>query len=1676
MAEDNKSKGDINFDYNTASSGLNMDNTPSQVPKGSLTYALNATLENFDSNSINYQNEPGNEFCLKFPKNYTLIGKHFIQERNKHLFFLANPLTKQSEIGYMNNNDCQYHTLVNDACLNFDINTPIPKIVHRITNCSTEIYWPDQNGRRYLVIDKIPYKLKPGSEICNSEYTDELDCNQISIQPKFAIPSIEVTDIRNGGSITAGTVQFALQYSDALGNPYTSYYSITNPTPIADPGLITVNFNYPVGKSVVVKLSNIETTGKFQYFNLAVIHTVNDITSVELVGTYFIEGPTKEVTYSGQNVANIRLTVNDIFEKMPTYGSADDITTVQDVLVWKGLSSEERVNYQSIASQIKLQWETYRIPPGEDYSDEMNATNLRSYLRDEIYPFEFVPILTSGKQNDGFHIPGRVISEIERGLPAVLNTNPDYIGDKDNLSEPYWKTYNTALRLDFSAGYSPAPDYKGPYEYGDFAYWESEEEYPCDKSIWGELAGQKIRHHKFPDVEVSPIFESKIFSTLSDMEMSNNAVFPIGVKIDVQQIKDLIRISKLTDAQKADIVGFKIVRGNRGTNKSIVAKGMLRNVNKYTREDQDFYYPNYPYNDLNEDPFINSRNNAWFGETSAWLVRGITSGKITIGDPNNNKPKDFPITAGILYEICSTYRPTTLGETQAEIGPADYDLIKVNATGCKGFRVNWIDPFSSTGETSTAKSEFLSVGFGGIDPTFHIIRVAVGDNGDYSSCTNSFLCDCVYSADRLEVVNQPPGVTGGGGRRSTMHCNENKPLTSVEDSPVKEELAHRQVFNSPETSFGQPFLGDILKLESVMYGKGKAHFVSVKDNAKYRLLTKEAQEDALKSSQAVGNITNPANAAAMFTVYQAYLTIYINGITKKNYGYSFNSRANYDYNVAVPDSLGIKQRRLDLKKYLIPVVQNVGEDDININNYQRETSVYLRTEEGVASLPFPHNSPKILAGPNITEYSRFTIGETGHCAIPAEEQDIRVVSYYASIKNTFPGQWGQIYSYETIDTGFQRNLYTDESPLATIFGGDTFINRFAYKTKIPFFIDNRVGAPDESDIFYDELGNIGYPKYWHSARSILKDYLVSGLGNMVNIISYKAHEFDCKNSQDVATSDPNRTYYDGYFYLFAYGVPNFYVESSYNVDLRQAFNNKEGEFWPHVSTGIPDNWLQESFVSIANDNTYNYNVTYSKQNKENYFSHLPADWKDKQCFTRFPFRAIYSDPETSEPNNRVNNWLTYRPMAFFDFPQTYGKLTSIDGIDNRQLLVRFENKTLLYNALYTTQTNTQGQVYLGQSLFSAQSPPLDFAETDLGYAGSQHKFLLKIPQGQVSIDAKRGQIFLFNGVNNFKDLSAPGSGMNRFFTDHLSFEILRYFPDKESIDSVTKEKTIISGVNIDNNFKDLGLHGVYDSKFDRVIITKLDYVPLRNDIKYDSATKEFYIEEIIAPATTTTTTTVCIRPTGLSQAILLEGFETKNTSPCGQYLNIITTASSLSEACALWSVLKSCICSFTANSTFYTPIEYSSLLIGNKLYASYGDTDCTNVASEGFHFFVNTTNSVNIYSTLCALTTITIVTVNSDGVITALDSCNYVPSTTTTTTTLACISWKYNFTLHDCVTCTQVGSGSISNNVQLVVGKWYVYDIYKAHITAYVSCSSVPTSAVFSLSTQQDTCAAVICP
>jgi hypothetical protein len=1249
---DNSQDSNIRLNPKTLGRGLNLNSVPSQVPPGATTYALNAIVSNFDGNSISYQNETANVECATFPDGYKVLGSRAIIEDNIKLFWLVNPITNSSEIGKVV--DCEYSKIINADCLGFDVNHPILKIVYRKTECGeTEVYWVDAfNRSRYINLQNLPYRIIKGERVCDDVTTDEIDCNLLNIQPDFSIPEITTTAVESDGELTAGTYQFAAQYADNRAEAFTSYYSVTNPLPIFDGTKITQDFNYKVGKSISVSITNIDTTGLFDAVNVAVIKTINNISSVELVGTFDINGDTLTFSYTGQSKTDIKLSTEDIFAKYDVYDTADDITVAQDALILSGLTTHQRISYQEIASQIGLNWQTWRMPK-DSYSDPLIAEKLRGYMRDETYPFEIVFLLKNGIQTDGFHIPGR------KALPTDLEQvcNNDVVDTQANDCQtpitclPKWQVYNTGCFLGYEEIYNstqeseapfacPNPKvcgvvvsdpskpecYVGPFQYGCMAYTESTDVYPCN-DIYGALGGTPIRHHKFPDSVITHIHDNDGF------------IYPIGIKIDVQQIIELIKDSTLSQDEKDGIQGFKIVRGNRANNKSVVAKGLFTNVGKYSSDDQTYYYPNYPYNDLRADPFLST--------------------------------------------------------------------------------------------------------------------VPTGDDSGY---------------------------------------NEDTRLNGFDTDESKE----RYTFHSPDTSFYQPTLGNILKLETAEYGLSKGHFQPVEKHSRYKFLSTASYITSLGVAVAIGFLsstigvsTNAFNGTAAFTAMQVMLDIIEKLAPRKNFAYQYNSIGHYD-NFKLVNNSGNKQRRIDIGVYLQPGMDAVG-DVHTINNFQRESSIYLRTTK---TLPYPNSLPSVPE-----DQSRYLNSDVG-CGGDITETPIS--AYYGSIKRRWDNQYGQLYSYETIDTGFQIDIdlikvYQGLDRYYSVFGGDVFINRFAYKSKLPFFIDNRVGFPDDADVEYDEIPNVSNPIFWLSTDSTEGDSggIVPGLNA---IFGRKINNFDCRHS----TGGEDKFFYQvGKFYLFAYGIPYFYTESEVNVDLRQAFNQSEGDFFPRVSSDIPDQWLQEINTSIQQDNTYYYNKTYSKQNKENLFTHLPNDWTDDECTTNYPFRAIFSD-----------DWYTFKPSARFDFPQNYGSLTSIDGIENKQVLARFEQKALLYNVLLTAPTSV-ADVYLGQSFFSQQVPPLDYADTDLGYIGCLHKLFLKTPYGDVTVDSKRGQVFLLNG-QSFKELTqdTETQQVSKWFNEFLDFQIAKINP------------------NVDNHYNGIGLTGVFDTKYNRFLLTKLDYKPLYKDITY----------------------------------------------------------------------------------------------------------------------------------------------------------------------------------------------------------------------------------------------------
>jgi len=154
------------------------------------------------------------------------------------------------------------------------------------------------------------------------------------------------------------------------------------------------------------------------------------------------------------------------------------------------------------------------------------------------------------------------------------------------------------------------------------SYWESTETYPDDPQTWGALCGKPIRHHKFPDSCISHIHDGLYQPSGSTKDYTeNNIVYPIGVRVDhssvLNTLAQAVNDGILTQRDRNRIVGYRIVRGNRVGNKSVIAKGLLFDMWSYDKFNQKHYYANYPYNDLQPDNFISNTKTTYNGSNTS---------------------------------------------------------------------------------------------------------------------------------------------------------------------------------------------------------------------------------------------------------------------------------------------------------------------------------------------------------------------------------------------------------------------------------------------------------------------------------------------------------------------------------------------------------------------------------------------------------------------------------------------------------------------------------------------------------------------------------------------------------------------------------------------------------------------------------------------------------------------------------------------------------------------------------------------------------------------------------------------------------------------------------------------------------------------------------------------------
>ncbi|MCS6956192.1 MAG: hypothetical protein NZM44_07555, partial [Candidatus Calescibacterium sp.] len=404
-------------------------------------------------------------------------------------------------------------------------------------------------------------------------------------------PCIESIELLEGGSLKCGTYFICTAYCDQYGNPITPYSSLYGPI------MLTTRHNKEVffgekstddsGKAIKIKFSSIDLN--YRNYCICVVRPLPEMQAKRIA---VLNTNSDTFIFQDESVNDVIIPIEDIISEPKVYNTAKVISTKDNCLVLANLSCRQDIPFQLFANQIKTRYVVKRVKVTDLIKDSAYyspdfALKYSSFMRDEVYALGIRLVYKDFTKSRVFHIPGRRKNLTSDGIPFSApdqdpwgenlphgehDTNMDGVHYIDNLYNytERWQVYNTARRIDFHQDYidylnaGGNPDtYEGLYAYGELGYHESNITYP-NNPMFGDLCGQKIRHHRIPDCTIEPITDIKTDISNTPEEMPDY-VYLIGLEF---------RNINIDPNLFPDVIGYEILIGDRTHKKTILDKGM----------------------------------------------------------------------------------------------------------------------------------------------------------------------------------------------------------------------------------------------------------------------------------------------------------------------------------------------------------------------------------------------------------------------------------------------------------------------------------------------------------------------------------------------------------------------------------------------------------------------------------------------------------------------------------------------------------------------------------------------------------------------------------------------------------------------------------------------------------------------------------------------------------------------------------------------------------------------------------------------------------------------------------------------------------------------------------------------------------------------------------------------
>ena len=1404
MAKSNNLNSKVSLtETNTFVKGMNKDFHPSYEPKQSWSHARNAANNSVDGDVGTIGNEPANLACGQVP--YTIIGAIHLYA-DQWVLFSTDDIN--SEIGLFDDSECKYETLVNDPCLNFKKEYLIQGASKENFDCSWQVYWDDANNpSRTLNINDIPYiqtiVSPPGADCIEYEDTTDLDCERLRLAPLVDTPIIKLSRATDGGTLRNGSYQAYIAYT-VNEQRVTDYIGLSNVQSIFD--------HDGTAGSLDIKISNLDT--EFEFFELVILSNNQNNYVAKRIGLYSTETQSIGIDYIDQSLPSVPLILLPL--RSPAYEKSDAMFVVNDWLIRKGPTEQFDFNYQPIANQIKTEWVIAEYP--EDYYRK--GGNKTSFLRDEQYAFFIRWIYNTGERSSSYHIPGRAprVNGINEWGAIIDETQTAFSVNALDPSEMNFQVFNTA-RLTGGAFGLPigTTDDGAPIYYkGDMAYWESTEKYPATQpEIWNatytdpdtgvniggtgnnefDLCGKYIRHHKMPSEGFGQTFNVAGPATPSS-NFEGYAIKLLGVQFS--NIKPPVYNDGTIIP---NIVGYEILRGSREGNRSILAKGIFRNMREYTIPEGGLnfgndtgLYPNYPYNDLRPDIYFHdgrSPDNRTDGCDT--FVQSVNSYSPLTGYKKDHFTFSSP---DLMFKkpFLNAYETKIYGElTGYSIGhfikSENHPQNKLLRNGAAliagligiGYAISRVKGDNTYGLQSASAYTDPNIQVTGLTnsipagkvPAAGIAGVAAGSSSGASAVIFSALLDDLTSIASL--------YNTGGSFLNQFNLRLNHVAnTAFAAAPGVDSGKYYENYNITHPS------GALPKIINLFLG-------------------------------AIISRTNIATGA------QEIIDLFYNLIKEDDFAFKHNSHGFYDTLIKRQAYQLFRSKNID-SNYIGSTFQTFN--GFKINNLFRPSTVAVAT-----ALPFED--------PSTLDTSRYTVGGGGGINAfgsfgntfmknPEREQRKPISALYGALKFNFENQYGQLDSIKQIQMRGSIELVNPTDPRETfstgpIFAGDVYINRYTEKTIMPIFADFLNGQPDQFTYNYLQRINIPYPRFWMNTRKydtteLANEIITLGFASSSNALPNDLFYLDrgdntCGGLGNLFGGNGLNTAYamkHAYMYTHVNGIQDFFVESEYNLAQRDWGETNEKRFYdPYEYANVDDLFHADI---IRKDNFYQYDMSLSISKFLTQITSFgevqPRDYDPKvaeKCYSYYPKRLIYSLQAQKE--SKKDFWRVFLPNNYKDFKNP---VNVIKPINKSGALIFFPYQSpQMFQGLDTLKTELDTKLTIGDGgLFS--QPFQNIVNSDLSneYGSCEsHRAVINTPMGVFFISQAQGKVFHYTGQLE----NIANQGMKWWFNKYLPSQLIQQFPALEG--------TPLS----DNPVVGIGCQAVYDINDDIVYFCKRDY-------------------------------------------------------------------------------------------------------------------------------------------------------------------------------------------------------------------------------------------------------------